>query len=60
MSVNGTLSLSTAGDLSNQGTLQAGNLQVQAANIDNAASGELTGVGLVSYTHLDVYKRQGR
>ncbi|SDR04137.1 hemagglutinin repeat-containing protein [Pseudoxanthomonas sp. CF125] len=51
MSVNGTLSLTTAGNVRNEAKMQAGNLDVRAANIDNTAIGEFTSMGL---THLAV------
>ncbi|RBJ68274.1 hypothetical protein BRO11_00640, partial [Xanthomonas oryzae pv. oryzae] len=49
LSANGTLSIHTDGDLANQGVLRAGNLDVAARNIDNAANGQITSQGL---THL--------
>ncbi|WVN06966.1 hemagglutinin repeat-containing protein [Xanthomonas oryzae pv. oryzicola] len=49
LSANGTLSIHTDGDLANQGVLRAGNLEVAARNIDNAANGQITSQGL---THL--------
>ncbi|OMO16642.1 filamentous hemagglutinin N-terminal domain-containing protein, partial [Xanthomonas oryzae] len=49
LSANGTLSIHTDGDLANQGVLRAGNLEVAARTIDNAANGQITSQGL---THL--------
>jgi filamentous hemagglutinin len=47
---NGTLALHLSGDLDNQGILRAGNLDLNAYNITNAASGEITSQGV---THLN-------
>ncbi|MEQ8068315.1 hemagglutinin repeat-containing protein, partial [Xanthomonas sp. WHRI 10200] len=49
MSANGTLSIQTDGDLSNQGILRAGNLDLAARNVDNAANGEISSQGI---THI--------
>ncbi|WP_045771218.1 hypothetical protein, partial [Xanthomonas albilineans] len=46
---NGNLSVHTDGDLLNQGVLRANNLDVSAANVDNAASGEMSSQGV---THV--------
>jgi filamentous hemagglutinin len=47
---NGNLSLSTTGDIANQGNLLAGNtLSLNAANIDNIATAEITGLN----THIN-------
>ncbi|WP_052689416.1 hemagglutinin repeat-containing protein, partial [Xanthomonas albilineans] len=46
---NGNLSVHTDGDLRNQGVLRANNLDLSAANVDNAASGELSSQGV---THV--------
>ncbi|WP_115584256.1 hemagglutinin repeat-containing protein [Xanthomonas dyei] len=49
MSANGTLAIQTDGDLSNQGILRAGNLDLAARNVDNAANGEISSQGI---THI--------
>ncbi|MFM5342616.1 hemagglutinin repeat-containing protein [Aeromonas veronii] len=43
VSANGKAEITTAGRLTNRGTLQAKSLTVQAADIDNQASGQLRG-----------------
>ncbi|WP_286245570.1 MULTISPECIES: hemagglutinin repeat-containing protein [Stenotrophomonas] len=47
---NGTLSLNLSGDLDNQGVVRGGNLDLNAQNITNAASGEISSQGT---THLN-------
>ncbi|MEQ3438657.1 hemagglutinin repeat-containing protein [Stenotrophomonas maltophilia] len=47
---NGTLSLNLHGDLDNQGVVRGGNLDLNAQNITNAASGEISSQGT---THLN-------
>lgn len=47
---NGTLSLNLSGDLDNQGVVRGGNLDLNAQNIINAASGEISSQGT---THLN-------
>ncbi|WP_427921986.1 hemagglutinin repeat-containing protein, partial [Stenotrophomonas maltophilia] len=47
---NGTLSLNLSGDLDNQGIVRGGNLGLNAQNIINAASGEISSQGT---THLN-------
>lgn len=47
---NGTLALHLSGDLDNQGVLRAGNLDLNAQNISNAANGEISSQGV---THLN-------
>ena len=47
---NRTLALHLAGDLDNQGILRAGNLDLNAHNINNGTSGEITSQGV---THLN-------
>ncbi|WP_282295037.1 hemagglutinin repeat-containing protein [Stenotrophomonas sp. PS02289] len=47
---NRTLALYLGGDLDNQGILRAGNLDLNAHNINNSASGEITSQGV---THLN-------
>lgn len=47
---NRTLALYLAGDLDNQGILRAGNLDLNAHNINNGTSGEITSQGV---THLN-------
>ncbi|MFC6839770.1 hemagglutinin repeat-containing protein [Xanthomonas theicola] len=49
MIANGTLAIHTDGDLGNQGILRAGNIDLSARNVDNAASGEITSQGV---THV--------
>lgn len=43
VTANGLAQVSTAGTLTNRGTLQAGDLDLRAANLDNTASGEISG-----------------
>ncbi|MCC8539268.1 hypothetical protein LN474_20365, partial [Xanthomonas codiaei] len=45
MIANGTLTVQTDGDLSNQGVLRAGNIELAARNVDNAANGQITSQG---------------
>ena len=47
---NGTLSLNLSGDLDNQGVVRGGNLDLNAQNITNATSGEISSQGT---THLN-------
>lgn len=47
---NGTLSLNLSGDLDNQGVVRGGNLDLNAQNITNAVSGEISSQGT---THLN-------
>ncbi|MBB5866031.1 hemagglutinin repeat-containing protein, partial [Xanthomonas sp. 3058] len=49
MIANGTLAIHTDGDLGNQGILRAGNIDLSARNVDNAASGQITSQGV---THI--------
>ncbi|MBB4593628.1 filamentous hemagglutinin N-terminal domain-containing protein, partial [Xanthomonas cannabis] len=49
MIANGTLAIHTDGDLANQGVLRAGNIDLAARNVDNAANGQITSQGL---THI--------
>ncbi len=46
ITANGTLALTTAGSVRNAGTLQAGQLDVRAVDIDNAVTGEITALGV--------------
>ncbi|MEB1549512.1 hemagglutinin repeat-containing protein [Xanthomonas campestris pv. campestris] len=46
MIANGTLAIRTDGDLSNQGVLRAGAIDLSARNVDNAASGQIVSQGL--------------
>ena len=47
VTANGMLSLITTGDLLNAGTLQAGQLDLRAVDIDNAVAGEMSALGVV-------------
>ncbi|PPU64425.1 two-partner secretion domain-containing protein, partial [Xanthomonas pisi] len=49
MIANGTLAIQTEGDLSNQGILRAGNLDLTARNVDNTVNGQITSQGI---THI--------
>ena len=49
VTANGVLSLTTAGDLLNAGTLQAGQLDLRAADIDNSVAGEMTALGVARF-----------
>ncbi|QNR97485.1 hemagglutinin repeat-containing protein [Stenotrophomonas sp. 169] len=59
MAANGTLSLAIQGTLDNHGKLQGGGVSVQAGQIVNAATGEITSVGLTRLVAADALVNRG-